>query len=188
MGQTVSDLTSFIWSFISPPKSDEPGYGKRQAAFASRKRAQTATSQSQTAYRQGDHSGARQLSNVSKAHWKEYNRLNALAEREIFNHYNPKYPTNISQIDLHGLLVKEAINRVEKHVELCKRSGIKQTILITGRGSHCKDGLAKIKPAIQELCQRENLRVTSDEPNEGCITVKFGISRANAGWDNCIIM
>src|SRR5438046_6289367 len=141
MGQSASSLTSALWAFLSSPKPDEPGYINRQAAFALAKLAQTASSKSQAAYKQGDHQGAQQLSDLSKTHWKEYHRLNALAEKEIFNHHNPTYPSNLSQIDLHGLLVKEAIGRVEKHVELCKRSEIIRTILIKGWVSHSKDGL-----------------------------------------------
>lgn len=72
-------------------------------------------------------------------------------------------------------------------MESCKRSGITQTILITGWGNHSKDGLAKIKPAIQGLCHREQ-RVMVDKPNVGCMTVELGVSRANVGWDNCVIM
>jgi hypothetical protein len=73
-------------------------------------------------------------------------------------------------------------------VESCKRSGIARTILITGWGSHSNDGLAKIKPAIQKLCHREQLRVLADNPNIGCMTVEIGVSGANVGWENCIIM
>jgi DNA-nicking Smr family endonuclease len=188
MGQTVSHWTSAFWDFLSPPKPNEPGYSNRQAAFASAKLAQTASSQSQASYHQNNHQEARKFSDLSKKHWKEYNRLNSLAEKEIFNHHNPTYPTDLSKIDLHGLLVKEATIRVEKHVELCKRSGIARTILITGWGGHSKEGLAKIKPAIRELCHREQLRVLVDKPNIGCITVEIGVSSANVGWENCIIM
>jgi len=188
MGQTVSNLNALFWTFLSPPKPDEPGYQYRQAAFTCAKQAQTASSQSQTAYAKDDHITARKFSNVSKSHWKEYHRLNTLAETEIFNHHNSDYPGDLSQIDLHGLLVKEAVTRVEKHVGLCKWSGITKTILITGRGLHSKDGLAKIKPAIRELCQKEKLRVVGDEPNVGCMTVEIGVAQANVGWDKCIIM
>lgn len=73
-------------------------------------------------------------------------------------------------------------------MELCKRSEIARTILITGWGSHSKDRLAKIKPAIHELCRREQLHVLVDQPNIGCMTVEIGVSRDNVGWISCIIM
>jgi DNA-nicking Smr family endonuclease len=188
MGQTVSNLASYLWdAFPSPPKPGEPGYQNRQEAFSAAEKARVASQQSQTAYKNGDHQGARNFSTLSKSHWNECNRLHSLAETEIFTHHNPTYPTNLTRIDLHGLLVKEAIARVEKHVELCKWSKIPRTVVVTGRGSHSKDGLAKIKPAIQELCRRESLRVFVDEPNVGCMTVEIGVAQANNGKD-CLIM
>ena len=84
--------------------------------------------------------------------------------------------------------MKEAIARVQEHVELCQRRGVRKTVVVTGWGSHSKDGLAKIKPAIQELCQRERLRVLIDEPNVVCITLEIGVAQGNAGKDSCSIM
>jgi hypothetical protein len=99
MGQSASNLMSAFWTFLSSPKREEPGFNNRQAAFASPKLAQTAPSKSQGAYEQGNHQGACQFSDLSKLHWKEYHRLDALAEKEIFNHHNPTYPSNLSQMD-----------------------------------------------------------------------------------------
>jgi DNA-nicking Smr family endonuclease len=188
MGQTASNITSFLWTFLSSPKPDEPGYQYRQAAFAEGRRAQIASSQSQAAYGRNDHPEARQFSNLSKKHWKEHDRLHKLAEAEIFKHHNPTYPTDLSKIDLHGLLVKEAEVKVRAHIGLCKRAEISRTILITGWGSHSKDGFAKIKPAMQALCQQENLRVFVDNPNVGCVTVEIGVATRNVGSDKCIVM
>jgi hypothetical protein len=89
---------------------------------------------------------------------------------------------------LHGLLVKEAVTRVETHVKLCKNAGMERTVVITGRGSHSMGGLAKIKPAVEMLCVREGLQVLPNEPNEGCMTIFIGVSEGNVGWDKCFIM
>src|SRR5271154_32144 len=189
MGQTLSDFTSYLWStFLSPPKPDEPGYQTRQAAFAFAEKARDAAQQSQSAYRAGEHQWARKFSLLSKSHWNECDRLNSLAETEIFTHHNPMYPADLTRIDLHGLLVKEAVARVEKHVELCKGKGITKTVVVTGWGRHRKEGLAKIKPAIKELFVRERLRVWVDEPKEGCIKVEIGAAQANVGRDSCSVM
>jgi Domain of unknown function (DUF1771) len=84
MGQTVSNWTSAFWEFLSPPKPDEPGYSNRQAAFSSAKLAQTASSQSPAAYKQNNHQEARKFSDLSKKHWKEYDRLKFISrERNI---------------------------------------------------------------------------------------------------------
>lgn len=188
MGQTVSDLTSFLWTFLSSPQPGEPGYQYRQAAFAEVTQAQIASSQSKAAYGRNDHPEARRFSNLSKKHWREHNRLHKLAETEIFKHHNPTYPTDLSKIDLHGLLVKEAEEKVRTHIKLCKRAEISRTILITGWGNHSKDGFAKIKPAIQSLCQQEKLKVSVDTPNVGCMTVEIGVATRDVGSDRCIVM
>lgn len=50
MGQTTSGSTSVLWSFLSAPKPDEPGYSNRQTAFASAKLAQKSSSKSKATY------------------------------------------------------------------------------------------------------------------------------------------
>jgi DNA-nicking Smr family endonuclease len=188
MGQTWSELSTSLWHYLTSSSPTQPGQTNRQAAHEFAKLAKTASTQSQTAYKAGDHPGARRYADLSRKQWKEHHRLNALAEQEIFTHFNPAYPSELAQIDLHGLFVKEGIARVEKHVQLCKKAGRRSTVVITGWGSHSKDGLAKIKPAIQELCVKEGLRVFVDRPNVGCLTVEVGVPPENVGWDKCIVM
>jgi DNA-nicking Smr family endonuclease len=191
MGQKVSTVVSTVtdfWTAFTSPKPGEHGHEHREAARKQAELAQAATSQSQRAYARYDHHAARRYSDESKRHWTEYHRLNALAATEIFNSHNAKYPTDLSEIDLHGLFVSEALTRVEQHIQLCKKGGLRRTVLITGWGSHSKDGMAKIKPAMQELCLREGLKVLADRPNIGCMTVQLGVEPGDAGWDKCRIM
>ncbi len=117
-------------------------------------------------------------------------RYNALAATDIFAHYNPSsvYPSDLTQIDLHGLHVTEAIEYAKKHVLACRQRGMKQTVLITGRGNRSKDGLAKLKPAVEEWLMEENLRAMIDTPNEGCVTVEIDVPKGKAGWVDCVIM
>jgi DNA-nicking Smr family endonuclease len=190
MGQTVSDLTSWLWEYLStPPKKGEPGHETRQKALAQANLAKQASAQSQLAYHRNDHQAAAHYSQLSKSHWKEHNRLQALAEREIFTSHNPEYPKDLQRVDLHGLFVKEAQVRVEQHVQLCRRAGITRTVVITGQGNHSRGGLAKLKPAITELCEKENLRVLMDRPNPGCITVLLmDLSNKTSDRGNCVII
>ena len=191
MGQTLSDLTSWLWEFSTPPKEGEPGHANRQKARAEASRAQQASVQSRQAYCRNDHQAAGRYSQLSRSHWNEHNRLQALAEHEIFTSHNPEYPKALLEVDLHGLFVKEAEARVEQHVQLCRRAGITRTVVITGQGNHSRDGLAKLKPAITELCERENLNFLMDRPNPGCITVLLLDSDPSNGTSdrgNCIVM
>lgn len=45
-----------------------------------------------------------------------------------------------------------------------------------------------MKPAIGELCDRENLRVLMDESNLGCITVLMGTSNERSETGSRVIM
>lgn len=188
MGQTASNVASTLWSLLPSAKPDSTGSTSRDLAFNACQLATAYSQQSRDAYSAGDHSSARHFSTLSKQQWEEYHRLNALVEIEAFELHNPTYPGDLSRIDLHGLFVKEAIVRIQRHVKLCKNAGIQRTLVITGRGLHSKEGTAKLKPAIRELCVREGLKVIPDESNEGCFTIVIGVSEGNVGWDKCIIM
>lgn len=65
--------------------------------------------------------------------------------------------------------VKEAIERATKAIEEAKAAGLPKLVLITGRGVHSKDGIPKIKPAINGLIKKHNLRCTPNTPNPGCV-------------------
>ena len=79
------------------------------------------------------------------------------------------------EIDLHGLYVKEAIARTDRAIEEAKQRGDSTIHLIVGtltdllslstgtfdthrlclgKGLHSKGGVAKIKPAIEDLMQK----------------------------------
>jgi DNA-nicking Smr family endonuclease len=54
-------------------------------------------------------------------------------------------------IDLHGLYVKEAIERTESAIAQRQRSGQDELRVIVGKGIHSQNHQAKIKPAVEEL-------------------------------------
>lgn len=85
------------------------------------------------------------------------------------------------QLDLHGLRVKEAVEAVEKALVRGRTAGQSRLVLVVGRGLHSAGGMAKLRPAMQSLLMRHNLRATVGVPNEGCITVEF-VSKAERGW------
>lgn len=57
-------------------------------------------------------------------------------------------------MDLHGLFVKEAVEKTDRAVMEAKRSGGRELRLIVGKGIHSQGKVAKIGPAIEELMQR----------------------------------
>jgi len=57
-------------------------------------------------------------------------------------------------IDLHGLYVKEAIERTETAIANAQRSGTEELRVIVGKGIHSQGHVAKIKPAVQGLMQK----------------------------------
>jgi DNA-nicking Smr family endonuclease len=101
---------------------------------------------------------------------KERDLLNAKAAAEIFAAHNPSYPDlgdswrntitrlwsgknmmdGLKKIDLHGLFVKEAKQKMEEHLEACRIWKVKNTWIITGRGKNSVGGVAKIRPEVEE--------------------------------------
>jgi len=105
------------------------------------------------------------------------------------------------EVDLHGLYVKEAIARADQAIQNAKNSGQPQINFIVGKGLHSQGGVAKIKPAIEELIQRHQLRAEIDPNNSGVLIVFFKSEPSQRGIsadeisrhlqrndDNCTIM
>lgn len=132
-------------------------------------------------------------------------RNNALAAAAYFASNNPHYlaPTSsspfslltslffsappprtaLSRIDLHGLRVLEALEKVREHLALCRQHGVERTTIITGKGLHSVDGVAKIRPQVEQLLQESQVRVVKQgRENEGAFVVELVKEAADAGW------
>lgn len=92
---------------------------------------------------------------------------NSKAEAANFAFYNPT-PT-YKQIDLHGLYVAEAMARVEKHMEDCKRAGIARTRFITGKGNRSKDNIPKIKIAVLNYLKQQGVKIEPGMEEQGSV-------------------
>ncbi|TGZ79469.1 DUF1771-domain-containing protein, partial [Ascodesmis nigricans] len=121
--------------------------------------AHSLSQQSQAAYHRGDKALASSLSQQSKAARAKAESLNADAAAAVFASHNPRYPGEYAEIDLHGLFVSEAVERVEEHLVQCRQRGVQRTRIITGRGLHSSGGVAKIKPEVMRLMQSQGIRV-----------------------------
>jgi DNA-nicking Smr family endonuclease len=107
---------------------------------------------------------AKTLSDEGKQHGLQMEEANKRAAAEIIN---PQSLSTSDKIDLHGLLVQEAIDATKDFVKSC--IGKKETVqVITGQGIH--SDLAKgavIKPAIIDLCKQENWQLDAESENAG---------------------
>ncbi|KAF7321352.1 Smr domain-containing protein [Mycena kentingensis (nom. inval.)] len=109
-------------------------------------------SRSKQAYERGDGAGAKQLSNQGKEHQARMQQFNKEASDWIFRKNNED--SGPTEIDLHGLYVREAVEHTDRALEEAKRRGDQEVRLIVGKGLHSQGHVAKVKPAIEELMQK----------------------------------
>ncbi|KAF9531590.1 hypothetical protein CPB83DRAFT_760935, partial [Crepidotus variabilis] len=124
--------------------------------------------ESHEAYNRRDGALAKELSNKGKDHQRQMEELNKQASDWIFQ--GDSAP---DEIDLHGLYVKEAIARADNAIVHAKAQGRTELKLIVGKGLHSQGGVAKIKPAIEELMQKHNLNPHLDPRNAGVLIVEI---------------
>lgn len=123
---------------------------------------------SKNAFETGNKKEAKELSDMGKKHGELMEEANKRAVNEILN---PQHLSTASKIDLHGLLVAEAVEATKSYVMSC--IGRLETVeIITGAGHH-SDQIkgAVIKPAIVKLCKDEHWKLDSHESNEGSFTL-----------------
>jgi len=93
------------------------------------------------------------------------------AADRIFERNNRRRRPN--EIDLHDLHVKEAIERTEMAILAAQHRGETEIQLIVGRGLHSRDGVAKMRPAIEQLMFELRLIAEPDPYNIGVLVVKL---------------
>ncbi|KAI8144815.1 hypothetical protein BJV82DRAFT_606381 [Fennellomyces sp. T-0311] len=152
--------------------------------------------QSQAAYRNGDGAEAKQLSNQGHYHDDLMKKYNKQAADLIFQEKNAGRSSD--EIDLHGLFVKEATEKVDEALRRCQRDGQDHLTIIVGKGLHSPGQIAKLKPAIVDMVKKYNVSCTPDRPNPGCLYVEFGKGQGDLSWldritdrldnGNCIVM
>lgn len=96
---------------------------------------------------------------------------NKAAAKAIFDHFNPAHQSQL-KIDLHGLHVNEAIQMLKMRIDLIKSNDIENDAgilkVIVGRGKHSNKG-PKIKPAVIQFAQNEQIHHQINPYNSGCI-------------------
>ncbi|KAG0246943.1 hypothetical protein BGX31_005431 [Mortierella sp. GBA43] len=125
--------------------------------------------QSQDAYRSGNGARAKELSLEADLWRVRMDRYDDEAKELIFKANNASRPQ--SEIDLHGLKVKEAIEKTRERLATFVKKREPNLIIIVGQGKHSLNG-PRIKPAIIELVKEYRIKATPNKPNPGCIYVE----------------
>lgn len=154
----------------------------RSLADEAHKKRQQLSNESQAAYKQGDGGRAHQLSEKAKIQQRLAEQHNMEAAEYVFVQNNAD--SDSDEIDLHGLFVKEAVWILQRRIA----SGIKahepHVRVIVGKGLHSQNGLAKIKPAVEDLCREANLKNYLDKKNQGVLVIELQGAQVPDSWAN----
>lgn len=156
---------------LSPEKKKalEEAQKLRDKAGEEAKLRGTCFDQSKKEFESGDKAKAKQLSEEGKKHgalMEQYNKQAADAFFAAHNQGRDDYT-----IDLHGLYVEEALERLNQRFDKIGRKGT--LVIIWGAGNHSEGGVRKIKPAVVEVLNKGGWKYEDDTPNHGCCTVYF---------------
>ena len=125
---------------------------------------------SKAAFESGDKAKAKELSDEGKKHGEMMEKYSKEAADAYFAAHNAG--RDDYTIDLHGLQVEEAKQRVKARFDKIGRKGT--LVIIWGAGNHSEGGVRKIKPAIiSDILTPEKFPYDDDTPNHGCCTVYF---------------
>lgn len=127
---------------------------------------------SKRAYEQGDGELAHDKSEEGKRHGANMEKANQDAATYVFRANNASCKED--EIDLHGLHVEEAKFYTEQRIIACKERRENHLHIIVGKGIHSVNHIQKIKPAIEDLCQKHHFQYTT-EHNEGRILVQLPV-------------
>ncbi|KAG9008269.1 hypothetical protein FRB94_013629 [Tulasnella sp. JGI-2019a] len=125
---------------------------------------------SQIAFTSGERARAKDLSNQGKMHKVQMERLHREASDLIFQINNEGRGRGPNEVDLHGLHVKEAVQKTEDAIISAQMRGDYQIRIIVGKGLHSQ-GEAKLRRAIEEVVVRYGLTAALDYQNPGVMVI-----------------
>ena len=143
----------------------------RKLADEAYKKRDQLSHESQTAYQQGDKKLAHELSEKSKSQLKVAEDYNMQAAEYVFVENNADSSSN--EIDLHGLYVKEALFILQKRIKFAIDHNESQLNVIVGKGLHSQNGIAKLKPSIEEFCTKHGIRNHLEKKNSGVLVLEL---------------
>lgn len=133
--------------------------------------------QSQAAYKRGDGQKAHELSVESKKILDQAEDYNQQAAEYVFRENNTDSAED--EIDLHGLYVKEAEFFLQLRIVQFIKTNQSHLNVIVGKGLHSKHGIAKLKPAIDEMCDESHLKHHIDPDNSGVLVINLANTSLN---------
>lgn len=149
----------------------EKAYGRKQKL----------SHESQAAYQSGQKAKAHELSEKSKQEVAKAEDYNLQAAEYVFRQNNADSASD--EIDLHGLYVREAQWILKKRIYAMIQQGEPQIRVIVGKGLHSPHGIAKLKPAVEELCDEAGLKNYIDPHNAGVLRIELKGSRVPQSWN-----
>ncbi|SCW00465.1 LAFE_0C04786g1_1 [Lachancea fermentati] len=159
----------------------DPEYKRlRDAAEQAYSKRQQFSQQSQQAYKSGDGAAARELSEKAKQQLEVAEKFNLQAAEYVFTQNNADSDSN--EIDLHGLYTKEAQWILQRRIAAAVANRESVLKVIVGKGLHSANGVAKIKPAVEELCSEAHLANYIDPKNAGVLVVELQGASVPASW------
>jgi len=124
-------------------------------------------------WEKGEKARAKEFSNLGYEYKEKMEIHNATAVKLIATKNNNEKDSD--EIDLHGLYVNEAIQYFKETLELKMRDPNFQSLkVIVGKGLHSKDK-PKIKEAIVNFSNQNNLQVFELPDNPGCLIICVGL-------------
>ncbi|KAN0133988.1 hypothetical protein V8E53_008206, partial [Lactarius tabidus] len=132
-----------------------------------------ARSRAKSAQKKGYRGAAQSHRQEAIAHKGAMEELDKRAAKIIFKEKN-KNRKEGGMIDLHGLLVAEAIEFAKEELQSAKSRGDEVVRFIVGKGLHSEDGVAKIRPALETFCTKyvmDRPGSEIDPNNEGVLVV-----------------
>ncbi|KAI0256070.1 hypothetical protein BJV78DRAFT_1118289 [Lactifluus subvellereus] len=131
-----------------------------------------ARARGKSAYKRGDNAAERTHKQEAIAHKSTMDQLNMRAAEMIFKQKNKGLKEGM--VDFHGLHVREAVRYAKQELESASRRDDEVVRFIVGKGLHAEDGQAKIRPALEELCNERGLTYSLDPRNAGVLIVQVG--------------
>jgi len=122
------------------------------------------------ARREGNHSAVKMYNRDAFAHRNAMKDLNKEAAKVTFKEKNKGLAEGT--VDLHGLSVPEALEYAEQELQSVTLRGGRVVRFIVGKGLHSEAGKAKIRPALEKLCDEHGYAHTLDPRNAGVLIVQ----------------
>ncbi|XP_067945378.1 NEDD4-binding protein 2-like [Watersipora subatra] len=106
----------------------------------------------------------------AELHYQKYREANLAAATQIFNHSNAS--RNKEEVDLHGLHADEAVQVVSEIIKTLRNEGTRKYVnVITGRGNRSKNGVSRIKQAVENFLIRNKICYRMENPGMMKVTL-----------------